>query len=217
MRKWLLLLITLSACHSAPRNESQITKDQGIASAPNAVIASYDGPFGIAKGEPLSALNKGQEEKPGYYKINSVPQPYPNIEYYVVENTPEHGTCMVKAISNDIDSDSFGNRLKENIDHVRDDLQTRYGLPSDSYDFLHSGSIWSDPQDWMMSLTKNERNYFFIWTAPKNADQRIWRGVETVGLTAGANGSKGWFTIEYDFIGGKQCDDDLKKKAAKSL
>jgi hypothetical protein len=220
MRTWLLLLVGLSACSAPPKSEKQIADEQGIkpvAGTTNAPIKSYDGPFGIAKGQPLSALDKPQEVKPGFYRVMTVPQPYPNINSYIVQNTAQHGTCMVKALSNDIESDSFGGNIRTAVDHVRDDLIARYGKPKNSFDFLQEGSIWRDPQDWMMALGKSERTYSFFWAAPRNADPKIWRGVESVGLMAGSDGRKGWFTIEYDFVGNKECDDDLKRKAAQAL
>lgn len=220
MRIGLLLLCVLSACSAQPKNEAQIANEQGVKPSADAVTApgvSFDGPFGIAKGEPLSALSKGQEVRPGFYTITAVPQPYPNILSYVVQNTPQHGTCMVRAISNEIESDSFGGNLRSAVDHVRDDLAARYGKPTQSYDFLSAGSIWGDPQDWMIGVGKNERTYSFYWKAPKNADPKTWRSVEMVGLSAGSDGHKGWFIIEYDFVGNEECDDDLKHQAARAL
>lgn len=210
----------LAACHNQPKSEGQRAKDDGLrpaAAQDQATPARANGPFGIARGETLAALDKPEQLNPGFYKVGSVPQPYPNVEDYIVQNTPQHGTCMVKAIGESTPSDSFGQKAKSAIDAVRDDVSTRYGKPTHAFDFLQSGSIWNDPQDFMMGLAKNERTYSYFWVAPKGADPNVWRGVESVGLVLNGDGQKAWWTLEYDFVGNQDCDKDLKQQAAKAL
>jgi hypothetical protein len=214
--------LTLISCSGAsPQNEQQHRQSAGLKvrdeQPPHEEPGPPDGPFGIAEGEPLSRLSSPmKQEVPGLYKLATTPEPYPGIEFYLVQNTPQHGTCMVKAISTDIASDSQGSELMSAVDHVEEDLVERYGKPQ-KFDFLHSGSIWNQPEDWLMGLSKSERSYSYFWERPKGADPKVWRGVTVIGLVAGADGSKGWYTIEYDFENIKECEADLKHEAAKNL
>jgi hypothetical protein len=123
---------------------------------------------------------------------------------------------MTKAVGVDIPSDSFGQAIKSAVDRVRDDLEVRYGQPQ-ALDLLTPGSIWNDPQDWLMGLVKGERSYAFFWERPANADPKVWRGVKSVSTYAGASGQQGWVSIEYDFDNGNRCDEALKRQAAKAL
>ncbi len=190
MRIWLLVFTALSACHMAPKD-----------------AVPLDGPFGIAKGEPLSALGKTEKIDHNIYKLASAPIPYPNIEYYRVKNTPQHGTCRIEAVSNVIASDSSGNALRNAVDKVRADLVTRYGEPNQTYDQMIRKSVLTGPQDWMNAISKNDRAYAFIWFSTTEADNRTWRGVKFLALSAGAIGNNGRFTIQYNFVEDSECDN----------
>lgn len=215
----LTLALVSGGCSPGVRNEQQQAAADGInVIAPVAATKrTGNGPFGVEQGQPLEQLGKSKQTAPGFYELSSVDAPYPNVETYVVQNTPSFGTCMIKAISNNITADSYGNNIRQALDSVKDDLSTRYGAPDTSFDFLHSGSIWNEPNDWTMGLAKEERTYAYFWKTPKDARVSVWRHVRTIGLIAASDGSKSWWSLEYDFDNGDNCDSDLKKQAAKSL
>lgn len=211
----------IASCNQAPKTERESMVDSGLkprSSSAKIATSLPDGPFGIAKGTSLDQLENPTNTSPGLFKLKSAPRPYPNIEFYVVKNTPSQGTCFIRAVSNDIASDSFGNAIRSAMDSVKGDLSERYGKPTESFDFLQSGSIWNEPEDWLTGLSKEERTYAYFWRRPKNgADPKIWRETETIGLVASAGSQAGWFSIQYDFDNVELCDAELKKDAAKAL
>lgn len=215
------LMLALADCKPTPKTERQITgsSQQVDETSKTEPKAAQDGPFGVAQGARLTDFKDPTpiEGAPGYYKIPQVPQPYPGMEMYSIQATNEHGVCMVKALGANMSSDSFGSNLKSAADKLHDDVEERYGK-SKKLDFLMPGSIWSDPQDWMMSLFKGERHYAYLWEKPANADEKIWRHVKAVMVQAAAiDNQKGYVAIEYDFDNNTECDKDLKKSAAKNL
>ena len=217
----LLTALLLAACKPIPRSEAQQTA-RSVAAANEAEVAisgkPRNGPLGIAEGEPMTDLKgAATTENPGQYKLSTVPTPYPGVDFYWVKASAKTGACMVKAIGQDVEGDSQGSELRSTVDHVKDDLVERYGPPTANIDYLQSGSIWHDPQDWMMAVAKNERNYGYIWERKAGADSAIWRGIQSVGVFSGSSGTKGWFILEYDFDNMKDCDAALKGEAAKSL
>jgi len=46
---------------------------------------------------------------------------------------------------------------------VKDIIGQTYGLPTDEFDYLKYGSIWSEPRDWLTALRKGERVYATYW------------------------------------------------------
>jgi hypothetical protein len=214
-------MLVLAGCKPAPKTESQMLGSSHPAdqSTKNEGMAPQDGPFGVAQGANLGNFKDPTpiDGAPGYYKIQQVPQPYPGMEFYTIQATNQHGICMVKAIGSTIASDAFGGSLKSAADKLHDDVEERYGK-SKKVDFVMPGSIWNDPQDWMMGLYKGERHYAYLWEKPANADEKIWRHVKAVMVQASAvDNQKGYVLIEYDFDNEAECDKDLKKKAATGL
>ncbi len=213
------ILMMLAGCEKAPTNEQQGAAKDGVLTQIKKTVSRgpADGPLGIAKGEALSDLDKPKEEGPGLYTLGSVPSPYPNVEMYQVVNTEGHGTCKIILVSNDLTPDAYGLETKSTVDGVADDLSTRYGKPTDSYDFLSPGSIWSDPKDWYDGIRQNERHYAHTWTRRDGADQKVWRGVESILLEVKSNGPNPYWRIVYEFDNFGSCQNDMKQSKAKSL
>ena len=77
------------------------------------------------------------------------------------------------------------------------------------HDFLRSGSIWDEPEDWAMGLYKEERVLQSFWTfSPARSED----GVQAVYLTANAlSSSKGYVSLFYEFSNFDQCSKELDK------
>ena len=213
------LFVAAGCKPTAQSTRADTSKTESVAEArQEPENTSYDGPFGIAQGEPLSALKDPVATgTPGFYKLKEVPQPYRDVDFYSVQATPEHGVCMVKFISNDIQSDSSGSGLRQAADKIKEDLEERYGAGR-KLDILQAGSLWEESQYWMMGLYKDERIYGALWDKPKGADERVWRHVQSIAVQAKASDTDtGYVVVEYDFDNNHQCDKDLKHKAARSL
>jgi hypothetical protein len=76
-------------------------------------------------------------------------------------------------------------------------LSNIYGSNKRS-DFLLTGSIWSEPRDWMQGLLSNDRLLFSEWS--KETGASLTKPLLSVGLIAGSyNTSQGYIAIEYTF------------------
>jgi hypothetical protein len=75
-------------------------------------------------------------------------------------------------------------------------------------DFLRAGSIWKEPEDWMMGLLKDERTLVAVW------EKALPNRIHDVVLKAGAlSREKGFHKLTYEFDGWNEYVDALRKKA----
>ena len=121
------------------------------------VTEAMAGPFGLEKGMSLKDIG-GKPEKVGHgiYKLSSVPKPHSAFEAYVVRISPKGGLYWIKAIGKDIATSTYGVELKSAFNEMEEKLGATYGKHK-TMDFLMPGSIWNEPNDWMMGLIKKER------------------------------------------------------------
>lgn len=153
-----------------------------------------DGPFGIAFGTPLSKLNATQDGE--VYNVVP-PKPHPAFEGYMVRATPEHGVYWIKAYTDIVYTPVYGDGLRRKTDEIADQIESVYGTCTQKFDFLRSGSIWDEPEDWMAGLNKKERYYLYSWDAEK-APALIPRKIESLQVAAMALANdKGVVLIEY--------------------
>lgn len=179
----------------------------------NMVIA---GPFGLDKGMKQAELPKDSELiQKGYYRLKQVPNPHPAFDYYVVQVSESAGLCWIKAIGNDIATSSHGTTLRSEFRDLRSRLDKVYGASNETNTLL-PGSIWNEPQDYMMGLVKKERFLFAEWK--NSAGSQLKDGIESIGLVANALGSgKGYLTLEYSFENYEACETEINSNVDSSL
>lgn len=185
-----------------------------------AAFGAIAGPLGLNKGMTLEELKKQGAFVSGnqqfVYTAKTIASGHPDFESYTVILTPEQGLCKIQAVSKDIDTSSFGNELQGKYRELVGALSKKYGAPGKDYDFLRAGSIWKEPQYWMMGLLKKERNLDAFWSKPENNDLPDFLG--TVSLSAYAlSGSKGAIKLSYDFDNIDACMETFKSKKNSSL
>lgn len=166
------------------------------------------GPFGLHKGMSLKEIG-GKPEKlgNGIYKVINVPKPHSAFEGYIVKVAPKGGLCWIKAIGKDIATSSYGVELKIAFHGMEEKLEARYGKHK-SMDFLMPGSIWKDPNDWMMGLIKKERVLAAFWEAAEGSS--LPTDLKEISLFAKPFGSgKGYIAIEYSFTNIDSCEAEL--------
>ena len=73
-----------------------------------------------------------------------------------------HGLCQINAFGKAIETNKNGHALKINFDDYVERLRKKHGKGT-RHDFLVKGSIWDRPQDFMMSLVKDERYLMYSW------------------------------------------------------
>jgi len=166
------------------------------------------GPFGLEMGMSLKEIG-GTPENIAYgkYKLTSVPKPHSAFEFYVIQVAPNSGLCWIKAIGKDIATSSYGLELKSEFSEMEKKLEGTYGKHK-IMDFLMPGSIWNEPNEWMMGLIKKERVLMALWD--KKEGSALPANLETVALIASPSSrDKGYISIEYLFANEESCNAEL--------
>lgn len=144
----------------------------------------FAGPFGVEMGWfPLDFENAGIALTE-FSKSNNITSYYftpkdshPSFARYIVRIDSQYGTYDINAKTDSIESSSFGTAVKNEFEEIKDQLAMKYGKPQE-LDFLMPGSIWKEPEDWMMSLYKEERYLFSFWEEDQNNPNTI--GLEAI-------------------------------------
>ena len=121
----------------------------------------------------------------------------------------DKGLLAVSALGKDVPTNVFGEEVHSQFLELRAALSKIYGDPSLTADEVQAGSIWNDPQDWMMGLLKKERSVVSIWnlkSAPVNHIAMI--------IVRGAvlSQEKGYNSVKYEFEGFEAFTDAQKDK-----
>jgi len=90
------------------------------------------------------------------YSTSSLPRSHPDFNLYTLRITPTHGLCSIVAMGRVINTSVYGTELINAFNNIESSLTSKYGTPK-HLDYLLPGSIWHEPNDWMMSLLKKER------------------------------------------------------------
>ncbi len=171
------------------------------------------GPFGfepgVTKDQIIALLGKStiKMSQGDSYILSTAPKPHPDFEEYLLVISPSKGLLKVAAYSKDIETSTYGDRLKQTFEEIHAALTAKYGR-SRKLDFLREGSIWNEEQDWMMGLLKEERVLSAYWTVGKD-------NVQVIALSARASSrSTGTIRLAYEFTGFTEWADAHKAKDA---
>ena len=173
---------------------------------------AFCGPFGLDFKNFSLAESGCADQKGSFYTCKSVPKPHPDIELYVIQYVEGVGLCMIKGISRDISDSIYGDNIRRKTDEIYDQLTTKYGK-GEKLDFLRPGSIWDEPEDWMMGIIKDERTYAVLWQLSSPVEE-----VSEIVLAAQATSrDSGYFIVEFYNSNSAQCDSVQSEKAAESF
>jgi hypothetical protein len=117
-------------------------------------------PFGVAFGARVDTYG-AEHVRDNIYRIRP-PTPHPLLVDYLCEASEQIGIVWLKAISRVVENDSYGGGVKDLADRLAGQISSRYGTAK-KFDFLADGSIWSEPREWVQSITLKERFYSFTW------------------------------------------------------
>lgn len=161
------------------------------------------GPFGLTMGVPKEELAlKPNEDMSISYIFDSVPVPSPYFETYAGSVGEQAGLCNIRAITGVIDTNRFGHSLRSQFDKIKEALRKRYGEPK-LYDFIIPGSLWDEPQDFMMGMLRDDRKLAAFWShdnTPLGSDlQEIMLEGRALSTTSGA------LILQYDFLNIDEC------------
>ena len=170
------------------------------------------GPFGLDVESFNPVAGKCELKQPNLYSCN-VPKPHPDIESYIVKFVENVGICLIKGISEDIPDSRYGIDTKSKTDEIAAQLTPKYGKNTEFIDNLLPGSIWDQPEDWMMGLIKEERFYMYVWKPNEPVD-----GIISIYLAAqNTNTDNGYFAVEFHTSKSAECEAAIEKGSADSF
>lgn len=124
--------------------------------------------FGLKAGMSLHELSALTPLVPvpgaqGLYCTMQLPQAWPEFERYVLEISPTRGLCKIVAHTPTLYSDASGKCLRGCFDGVAARINRRANS-SQRYDVYQSGSVFADPDLWMVALHLGDAALAELWT-----------------------------------------------------
>lgn len=184
-----------------------------------ALLASVPAPamawvFGLSSGSTGSDLRVVEQISPNVVRF-SPPQPNPLFERYLARLSSTGRICRILASGFINHSDSYGSKIRSDYNTVRRALTERYG-PSDEFDFIRRGSIWSAPEYFAKSLEAEERNLISFWSAEDGSN--LPPGMIGIILEANAVGMTAtYLSLSYDFEAIDECDRERSTAQSRGL
>lgn len=174
------------------------------------------GPFGFDPGMTKQQIieelgqNAIKEAKGDVLTLRTAPRPYSGFEEYILIIDPKRGLVKLRALGVDISTSVYGDELKDAFNSIEKSIASSYG-GSKRYDFLRDGSIWNEPQDYMMGLLKKERALESFW--PNNDFTKLKGQVVMIDLEAKAlSREKGYLILDYEFVGFHEYREEQKNR-----
>lgn len=183
-------------------------------------LGAIAGPLGLTKGMTLEQLQKKGALVEGTqtftYTAKNLASGHPDFESYMFVVTPEHGLCKVVALGKTINTNVFGADVKSEYESLLNAITAKYGAPSSTFDTLLAGSIWRDPNDWMMGLFKKERNLTSYWTL--STIKNLPDSLQSIMISAsGLSPNKGYIHLGYEFDNFDKCKKSIEAKTNANL
>ena len=178
------------------------------------VPACFAGPFGFEKGMTKAQIialvgEKGvKTQGEDFIELSTAPKPHALIDTYILRISPDKGLLKVIAVSKQIETTIYGDELRSKFKEVAEAMGGTYGPSTHSLDFVRSGSIWHEPEDWMMALNKKERTLETYWQFKPAREGLTVADVEALALTRNI----GFLKLTYEFDGWEEYADLVNKK-----
>lgn len=182
-------------------------------------MAAKDGPFGFAMGmtaqEVKAAVGSRPLHEEGTFMVFSgAPKPHSQLSNYMVLVSPQLGLCKVVGMS-EVASNRFGHQIDEQVQLFVKALTGKYGEPTWSRDKVFDGSIWNDPEDYMMGLLEKDRVVSYIWESDK---RELPGDIRAIAVTAeGLSTDKANVTVGYEFTNMAKCVEESKQESDAAL
>ncbi|MCS2152990.1 hypothetical protein MUU49_10485 [Scandinavium goeteborgense] len=186
------------------------------------LLPPADGPFGLEAGltqknieDMIGAKLKPLPDNVNLYTSNKLPNQNADFEMYGLLISPKAGLCEIRAVGKNIDSDSYGLALKSRFEDLSSSLSSLYGK-AETTDLLLAGSIWKEPQNWMMGLYKKERFLSATWKT--TIETPLKNNIGTISIEARANSSaQGYVYLQYSFTNDDVCQAEIDGAKKNSL
>ena len=168
-------------------------------------LAAVAGPFGLRAGMTIDELRKqGRlvQDGPDIYRTSKLLGGYREFELYSLFVIPGIGLCQVIAVTSPIRSDAYGREVRQAFDRIHALLTQRYSEGS-VYDGLRTGAEEVEPQAWMRSMARGERELAAVWTV---RDDKLPDRLGGIILRAMAlDDERGMLSLRYDFDNYEAC------------
>lgn len=173
-------------------------------------------PFGLRVGMSLSEVKKVAGNPTLIdtynYRFSKVPVSHSSFVDYGMIITPKHGLCKIFAFGEALPANSYGDSVKREFTKIEKSISSKCGEPLGVNDYLKTGSIWSNPNEWMMGLYKEERKLNAGWDVGEK------NGVDFIALKAGAlNSGKGILSLTYELSNIEGCLAELSSASNEGL
>lgn len=186
------------------------------------LLPPAEGPFGLEAGltqknieDMIGAKLKPLPDSVNLYTSDTLPKQNADFEMYGLLISPKAGLCQIRAVGKNIDTDSYGLALKSRFEDLSSSLSSLYGK-AETTDLVLEGSIWKEPQDWMMGLNKKERFLSATWKGTKETPLK--NNIDTISIEARANSSlKGYVYLQYSFTNNDVCQAEIEGAKKSSL
>jgi hypothetical protein len=184
-----------------------------VALAPS--MASADGPFGVSMASDIDSIGEYEEVGNFLYEFSTLPKKHAYFESFVIKSHPSTGVCQVIAVGRSINTNRFGDSVKEMFDKLRGQVDNVYGRSD-----LIDGPIVTNANlgqlDWMTELMTRRRGLQSAWDKISGADLRD--NIRQILLTASAEGSEqGYVNLQYRFSNFDECDEAIRTEQEKAL
>ncbi len=182
---------------------------------------SFAGPFGFNRGmtkdQVIQLVGKNAVKSRSSdgvtITVTTAPKPYDDFEEYILQFSPDEGLLKIIAVGRTIDTSSDGEQLKDSFDTLHKALVGAFGPAENDFDFLKSGSIWTEGHDFMPGLLHQDRTLASYWN-PKNRADRI----DEIRLKAVAlDYTHGYIALGYEFEGWNEFVDTINAKKNSAL
>lgn len=185
-------------------------------------IPPADGPLGLAAGLNASEIEGMSgttltliDETQSLYSLERTPKPNNAFERFALVISPTAGLCQIRAIGKSIDTNAYGHQLQSSFEEMREALTSVYGRP-ETYDRLMNGSLWKNPDNWMMGLYKKDRILMAEWNSTTSSPLK--NNLSSITMEARAPEiDEGYFVLQYDFTNNSICEAEEKSKRTGSL
>lgn len=168
--------------------------------------AHADGPFGIDMGvdaRTVTSCDPSSSGSPSFFQCTTLPKPHSAFEMYSLMSPKQTGVCRISAAGVDIRDGGYGVSTRNKVDEIAEQVKLTYGPWTKKFDFLMPGSIWDDPDDWLMGIAKEDRLYSYAW---ESVTPTAKNNVEDIVVTAKATRSDtGYVYVEINFLNSKEC------------
>lgn len=179
------------------------------------LLPPSEGPFGLEMGLTQKNIEDmtGEKLSPHPDSVNlftsdKLPKQNADFEAYGLLISPKAGLCEIRAIGKSIPTDSYGIALKSKFEQLSSALTSIYGK-AETKDFLLDGSLWKEPQHWMMGLTKKERFLSATWKGTKEKSMK--NNINLIAIEARANNSEeGYVYLQYSFTNNDVCLKEIE-------